>query len=172
MKPIHCVHRKTGKNFIVIPEDEYILCSACGKTIELGATIYVYKAYSKVLPFKKEYFCTEVCARKRVDSEQTELNNAICTSVIPENVIFISDMPSMTTYAKEISVFQAVNLESIHTTDNTRYAYRESLEGARIGDVAFIRHKPGKHRYLNDEELCKQLEMHKESKPVLPKVLQ
>lgn len=57
--------------------------------------------------------------------------------------------------ARNTSVFDIAKLESVKTTDMTRYAFRNSIEGAKIGNLDFKRHDSGANKRLTVIEFDK-----------------
>lgn len=133
MNPILCYNKKNKVSFLVVDEKTTIKCDGCGRTIELGKQLYRVHSYSKIMPFTIKHYCDTKCMEAHITRDQEETRSCLLTSVMPENVVLISDHPTDMKTGANISVFQACNLESEHTTDNTKIAGRESIEVARIG---------------------------------------
>lgn len=93
--------------------------------------------------------------------EQDEIRIAYLTSVMPENVVLVSDHPTQVADGKDITVFQAAYIPSAKTTDNTKHAGRESIFGATIGSRNYIKHDKESYKELEEDEFIKLLEMKK-----------
>jgi len=169
MKGALFFHKESKKHFYVLDEEKSINCNICKKVIELGDTFYIQKTYSTILPFKKSFLCSNKCITQTSTRDMDEFCFAYLTSIVPDNSKIVSDHPNPLQDGRNMSVFQASELESEHTTDRTKLAGRESLEGAKIGaDV--------KDMLLEKDSAEKDidgfLEAVKKDKPITPKVIE
>ena len=144
--------------------DEYKLCDSCGKLIK--EVIFIKLGYTGK-ELNKNYYC-KFCFKDKIVFNKLnvseEVRLALVTNTAPRKSIVIIDKAPLFSSVKEYDVFNVAdhNREGEKTKDKTKYAGRESLEGATIGDPKFInldRDKP-----LEILDAFKELELIKNAK--------
>ena len=132
------LYKKDSKEYkLVVVENTIIVCNCCKKVVEIGNTVFIQKAYNRFTPFSKSYYCSPGCLKKRSVGEQDEVVVADLTNTMPDNGKLIDDWPTELTSSRSVDLFQATMLESDRTSDNTIHAGRDSIKGARIGNLDF-----------------------------------
>ena len=155
--------------FLVIREGADLFCSKCKKVLGLGRPVYLHKSYSKILPFKKGWFCSHGCRSSSKTRDQDEKLTALLSMIIPDHAKLISDWPVELKDAKDVTVWDSHKLQSDKTKDNTIHAGRESIAGGKIGDPKFLDHNKEANKQLSEPEFKEILKLEKKKKPALPK---
>lgn len=128
-------------------------CAGCSGTME-GWAVLVCQWNRK----KSELllFCKSCFNKIKTYSHITEYR-VILISVPPYDSFPVIIRPPELCNSRNTSVFDIAKLESVKTTDRTIIAGRESIYGAKIGNIDYKRHDAGLNKNLTLIEFDKKI---------------
>lgn len=144
-------------------------CSCCSKEIigEMAMLHYCWFAKKTKRPSKAEILCVKCADKKEKLYQVEETYMVICLpeAKMPAGLEPWIHIRCELTDSKKISVFDAAEIKAEKTIDRTRYAGRESFEGAKIGVDP---HQAIEQTDSRVADPLKFLKGQKEAKPILP----
>lgn len=154
-----------GTQTYYLKEDEE--CETCRKLIEGAGILKIF--YGKRLT-KWLLLCPNCVYTDAVGIFYAKEGIHFITEKPPlSSVPYLITPPELT--PGRLDTFSAASLPSERTTDRTRYAGRESIEGATVGDKSYITHDKKEFKELDRDEIDSFFIDYKKQKPVVPKVL-
>lgn len=135
-------------------------CIKCGNNLEGWAVLLVEwnKKHSYI-----SFFCRSCFNKIKIHSHISEFH-ILLISEPPYDSFPVIIRPPPLIDGRCGSVFDAARLESVKTTDHTVYSYRESIEGATIGNLEYKKHDPKANHNLSEIEFDNHIQSIKNSR--------
>lgn len=133
-------------------------CSIClKKIIDVSNIIYIRNVWSKK-HHELLYYCRN-CATKKAENESyvylyKDMIHAILETELPLSCVLVLNLPPQLSPSKDTDVFSLAitNREGEQTISKTKYALKETFEGAKIGNEEIYKICEKKDKVLSTDK--------------------